>query len=112
MVEWNPTKWSKAGTAQFLYETLDPVYGEGAPLEEVTEQVRQGDYVGAGLEAVENVFVEPPLDYITDSVVEPVAEIGMQYVDPATKALLAGYETGKDIATVGIVVGALYFLSR
>ena len=62
MVEWNPTKWSKAGTAQFLYETLDPVYGEGAPLEEVTEQVRQGDYVGAGLEAVENVFVEPVVD--------------------------------------------------
>ncbi len=112
----NPSSWSKQGLAEWTYNTLDPVYGEGAPLEEVTEQVRQGDIVGAGFEAVENVLVEPVIDYTVESVVTPVVapvvDIGLQYVEPVKDAVVDGLETGKDIATVGLVVGALYFLSR
>ena len=107
----DPSSWSKEGFAQWTYDTLDPVYGEDAPLEAVTEQVREGDYVGAGLEATSTIFVEPVIDFGLQKgsdIIEPIGEKALDLVDP----LKEGLETGKDIATVGLIVGALYFLSK
>ena len=112
MVELNPLKWSKEGTAKFIYETLDPIYGEGGVFEDVTEQVREGDLVGATIEATETVFVEPVIDYTVETVIEPVVDsvvaTGLEYIDPIKE----GYEGAKDFATIALAVGAVYILSK
>jgi hypothetical protein len=78
----------KEGTAQFVYDKLDPYYGEGGVFQGVTEEVRQGDLVGAGVEATQTVFIEPvveagvdvavtTVETITDTVTDRVPDIGI-----------------------------------
>ena len=116
MVEYNPLKWNKKGTAKFIYGTLDPVFGEGAPLEEVADEVREGDLIGAGLEAVENVFVEPVIDYTQESVVDPVVDPTIALYDDfrqasedSLKDLTGAAEKGLGIA---LVLGLAYLATR
>jgi hypothetical protein len=104
----NPSSWSKQGLAEWTYDTLDPLYGESGVFEDVTAQVREGDIVGAGLEAVETVFIEPVVDYVTETVVEPIIETGKDV-----------YESGKeyikpiaDYATIAIIGVAYLMLSK
>jgi len=60
MVEYNPLKWSKKGTAKFIYNTLDPWYGEGAVLEPVTVIV-------APDRTVKEEYIAPAIEYSKDS---------------------------------------------
>ena len=61
MVELNPWKWSKEGTAQFVYDTLDPVFGEGGVLEPVTvivdrDRTVYGEYIEPKVENIQEGY--------------------------------------------------------
>ena len=106
----DPSSWSKEGFAQWTYNTLDPIYGEGAPLEEVTQQVREGDLVGAGLEATEQIFIEPIVDYGSDSVVEPILDTGSSLIDDSKDLLAGAQETALQASKLGLLAIAAGFI--
>ena len=90
MVEYNPFKWTKEGTAQFVYDTLDPLYGEGGSLEPVTvlvdpDRTVKEEYIEPIVEDIEDIY-EDTLDIAEDLEDKAVqylkwgAAIGLLYV--------------------------------
>ena len=112
----DPSTWSKEGVAQFTYDTLNPVFGEDAPLEDVADKVREGDIVGAGLEATTEIFVDPIVDTGKDAVVgvaEDVIETGKEAYEANIDTLTAGFQSAKEDTMLALVaIGALFFLSK
>lgn len=112
----DPKSWSKEGFAQWSYDTLNPVFGEDAPLEDVADKVREGDIVGAGVEATTEIFVDPIVDTGKDAVVgvaEDVIETGKDAYEANIDTITAGFQSAKDSATLALVaIGALFFLSK
>jgi len=106
---WKPSWLTTENVAEFFYDTLDPVFGEGAPLEDVAEQVREGDLVGAGLEAVEEVFIEPIVDYTTEAIIDPIIETGKDVYEKATGA---GKEFALDLVPMIAIIGLAYLATR
>lgn len=93
MVEYNPFKWSKKGTAKFIYNTLDPIYGDGAVLEPVTVIVDQDrtvkeEYIAPAVDNLKDSY-DTFRDASYDSIIKPVSDVAL-----------------------GVGVLALYFLFR
>ena len=82
--------------AETTFNVLDPLYGEGGALEPVTEQVREGDLIGAGLEATEIVFVDPSFDYVEEK------------LEPGYEAL----QENKELVLLGAGLLALLLLRK
>jgi hypothetical protein len=113
---FKPSTWSKEGFAQWSYDTLNPAFGEGAPLEDVADKVREGDYVGAGIEATSEIFVEPVSEAVIDTgsdIVAPIVETGKEAYEENIDALTAGFQSAKEDTMLALVaIGALFFLSK
>jgi len=90
--------------AETVYETLDPYFGEGEVFEDVTAKVEEGDILGAGLEVIDTVFVEPVVEY-TEEKVEDV-------IDLIEEPLEELKETGEKYLLYGVGALALILLLK
>ena len=95
---------------------FNAIVGEGAPLEDVADKVREGDFVGAGIEATSEIFVEPVSEAVIDTgsdIVAPIVETGKEAYEENIDTLTAGFQAAKDDAMIALVtIGALFFLSK
>lgn len=79
---FDPSSWSREGLAQWTYDTLDPIYGQGGVLEPVAVVIDPD-------ETIYETYIEPKVEDLIDT----GKDLYKTTVEPTTKIItyIAGF---------------------